>query len=252
MRNATFTHPLSPVIQGHGYNQRFSHFPWNIRGVRIFSGFSLFFLTFYRGFEFSSRKIPFFQPRIKMKFFVKWNDFFFVEMMGGNKNQIKQPVIHHSSIPAHIRSLAQNLTGSKSAAPKSGINLNSSVVEFIAHPSPTKNNTGKKSGSKSQPHKGAETDRRSSPARHSPSRQVSPTTPVVNKRPTSLQTNVSSGYESEYQGSEAGGGSWGWTAAEVIWKWQNNNLKTKKVWVKISGIIRSRFVCSFIWNFTFS
>ncbi|KAL0275915.1 UNVERIFIED_CONTAM: hypothetical protein PYX00_003635 [Menopon gallinae] len=72
-----------------------------------------------------------------------------------------------------------------------------------------------------------------SPARHSASEQTSPTSPVVSRRPTSLQTNVSSGYESEYQGSDV---SWGWTAAEVIWKWQNNNLKTKKV---SSGRVRS-------------
>lgn len=146
--------------------------------------------------------------------------------MGGNKKQLKQPVVYHSSIPAHIRSLAQNFTGSKNSQ-KSGMGLEQSVAGFIAQ-SPTK--SSRKSGSKTtRSPSGSDVDRRNSPARHSASQQVSPTTPVVSKRPTSLQTNVSSGYESEYQGSEAGGGSWGWTAAEVIWKWQNNNLKTKKV-----------------------
>lgn len=148
--------------------------------------------------------------------------------MGGNKKPtgLKKPMVYHTSIPAHIRSLAQNIAGgkptTKNSGPVSGLQQS---VGFIAE-SPTK--TVKRAGNSKKTSKiSAETDNKRSPARHSqPVEQ--PALTVVNRRPTSLQTNVSSGYESEYQSSDVGS-SWEWTAAEVLWKWQNNNLKTKKV-----------------------
>lgn len=150
-------------------------------------------------------------------------------------------MVYHSSIPAHIRSLAHNITGGKSGLKKSstGTGLEQSVG-FIAE-SPTK--TIKKLASVKKTLKlSSEIERKKSPARHS--QPLTPTSPVASRRPTSLQTNVSSGYESEYQSSDVGS-SWEWTAAEVIWKWQNNNLKTKKVGNQEKG------TCALIWNFHF-
>ncbi|KAK6631848.1 hypothetical protein RUM43_013914 [Polyplax serrata] len=147
--------------------------------------------------------------------------------MGGYKkpNGLRKPVIYHSSIPAHIRSLAQNITGGKTTAKNctAGSSLDQSVG-FVAE-SPTK--TVKKVASVKRTVKLSADGEKKKPVTKCDN-AISPTLPTATKRPTSLQTNVSSGYESEYQSSEVGS-SWDWTAAEIIWKWQNNNLKTKKV-----------------------
>lgn len=128
-----------------------------------------------------------------------------VSMMGGTKrtSSLRQPVIHHTSIPAHIRNLAHTITGPRGS-------------KASANPPPTSNNLQQSVGFIVQNH---------SPVRRkSPAKQQGVPVAQPPKRPISLQTQ-SSGYESEAQSSDA----WEWTPAEVLWKWQNNNLKTKKV-----------------------
>lgn len=127
-------------------------------------------------------------------------------MMGGSKRPgLRQPSVHHSSIPAHIRSLAQTLTSSRgqktsSSVPEASSSLQQSVGFIVQN------------------------QNRSPARRKSPAKQQGAIVTPVTKRPISLQTQ-SSGYESEAQSSD----TWEWTAAEVLWRWQNNNLKTKKV-----------------------
>ena len=155
--------------------------------------------------------------------------------MGGNKKPtgLKKPLVYHSSIPAHIRSIAQNITGGKISSKNIlSDNVLEQSVGFIAE-SPTK--TYKKIANVKKNLKSTtkeDQQKKSSPGKYllkTVSPTPTPTSPVSScRRPTSLQTNVSSGYESEYQSSDVGS-CWEWTAAEVLWKWQNNNLKTKKV-----------------------
>jgi len=148
-------------------------------------------------------------------------------MVGGSKRAasaatagLRIPHVHHRSIPAQIRNLAQTITSPVlkhrgTSAPSTS--LDQSVGFIVQNAAQCRSNP---------------TRRKSPAAKHQNIQSAS-----SSKRPISLHTQ-SSGYESEAHGSE----TWEWTAAEVLWKWQSNNLKTKKVGKLMHMFIMARAV----------